>query len=294
MKVRLRMAEGESDPAARVKAVVQGARLATVCQEASCPNLNHCWAQGSATFMIMGERCTRRCGFCDVATGRPLPLDASEPERLAQSVADLALRHVVITSVDRDDLPDCGSAHFAAVIQAVRTAAPQAIIETLIPDFKARRENLQRIWDAKPDIINHNVETVPQLYRRICPQSNYEHSLRVLALSAEQGFVAKSGIILGLGEEESQVRAVISDLRQQGVAMLTIGQYLQPGREHAPLIEYAPPERFASLRDFALAQGFLHVESGPLVRSSYHAGDSFEKLKSALKKQQDRSAASVV
>lgn len=294
MKIRLRMAEGHADPAARVKAVIEGARLSTVCQEASCPNLNHCWAQGSATFMIMGERCTRRCGFCDVATGRPLPLDSSEPERLAQSVASLGLRHVVITSVDRDDLADCGSAHFAAVIRAVRGAAPQAIIETLIPDFKARSENLQHIWDAKPDIINHNVETAPQLYRKICPQSNYEHSLGVLALSAEQGFITKSGIILGLGEEESQVRAVISDLRQQGVAMLTIGQYLQPTRDHAPLIEYAPPERFASLKDFALRLGFLHVESGPLVRSSYHAGDSFEKLKLALKKQQDRSAASVV
>lgn len=284
MKVRLRMAVGEVDPATQLKQIVDGARLSTVCQEASCPNLGHCWAQGSATFMIMGERCTRRCGFCDIATGKPLPLEADEPERLAQTVARLGLRHVVITSVDRDDLPDCGSAHFAAVIAAVRRLNPGLIVETLIPDFRARLENLERIWLAAPDIVNHNVETVPELYRSICPQSNYEHSLRTLQLSAERGFLTKSGIILGLGETEPQVRTVIEDLAAAGTTMLTIGQYLQPSRDHAPLLEYAPLERFAALRDHALQQGFLHVEAGPLVRSSYHAGDSFEKLREALKK----------
>lgn len=278
MKKPLRFALAEGERAGAVKELVHGARLKTVCEEASCPNLGHCWQQGSATFMIMGDRCTRRCGFCDVATGRPLPLDPGEPERLAGAVRDLGLRHVVITSVDRDDLKDCGAAHFARCITAVREHSPAARIEVLIPDFKARIENLALIWAAKPDILNHNVETVPSLYRSICPQSNYANSLTVLRESAARGFVAKSGLILGLGEELDEIRSVIQDLAENGVRMLTIGQYLQPTRQHAPLKAYVELSVFAELRQYALAQGFHHVESGPLVRSSYHAGETFAEM----------------
>lgn len=282
MKVRLRMNESSDNAAGRVKERVKGARLYTVCEEASCPNLGHCWAQGTATFMIMGDTCTRRCGFCDIATAKPLPLDPEEPARLAQTIRDMRLNHAVITSVDRDDQKDCGSAHFAEAIRLTREAAPYTILEVLIPDFKAREENLQRIWDARPHIINHNVETVPSLFKTICPQSNYANSLVTLRLSAERGFIAKSGIILGLGEELDEVRQVIRDLRDNGTVMLTIGQYLQPTRKHAPLHAYIPVEVFDELKDYAYEQGFQHVESGPLVRSSYHAGESFAKLMERL------------
>ncbi len=278
MKKPLRFALDGGERAGAVKALVHGARLKTVCEEASCPNLGHCWQQGSATFMIMGDRCTRRCGFCDVATGRPLPLDPGEPERLARAVAELDLRHVVITSVDRDDVKDCGAEHFARCITAVRDRSPSARIEVLIPDFKARIENLERIWAAQPDIINHNVETVPSLYRSICPQSNYANSLTVLRESAARGFVAKSGLILGLGETVEEIQSVIGDLARSGARMLTIGQYLQPTREHAPLKAYVEPSVFIELKRYALSQGFQHVESGPLVRSSYHAGETFAEM----------------
>lgn len=264
--------------AARVKDAVHGARLNTVCEEASCPNLGHCWNQGTATFMIMGENCTRSCGFCDISTARPNLLDPREPEKTAQAVQQLGLQHVVITSVDRDDLKDCGSRHFAAVIRRVRELNPATTIEVLIPDFKGRVENLQRIWDEAPHILNHNVETVPSLFRTICPQSNYQVSLDVLRLSAAAGLLTKSGLILGLGEELDEARQTIRDLADNDCAMLTIGQYLQPSSEHAPLKAYVPLEIFEELKDFALSLGFRHVESGPLVRSSYHAGDSLNAL----------------
>ncbi len=278
MKVRLRMTEGRPETADRVRETVHGARLNTVCEEASCPNLGHCWSQGSATFMIMGKNCTRSCGFCDVHTARPSLLDPREPQRIAETIRELGLKHAVITSVDRDDLKDCGSTHFARVIERVRAVNPQTTIEVLIPDFKGREENLARIRAEKPDIINHNVETVPSLFRSICPQSNYQVSLDVLRTSAQAGFLTKSGLILGLGEELEEVRAVIRDLAANGCHMLTIGQYLQPSAKHAPLKAYIPVEVFQELKEYALDQGFLHVEAGPLVRSSYFAGDSFAAL----------------
>ena len=278
LRVRLPFAVGTLDPAGSVRENLRRNRLHTVCEEAACPNLAHCWSRGTATFMVMGDRCTRRCAFCNVATGRPLQLDDAEPERVATTVRELNLRHVVITSVDRDELPDCGSAHFARVIAAVRALNPGVTVEALIPDFKGRTENLERIWAAAPDILNHNVETVPSLYARICPQSNYRTSLEVLRMSTATGFTTKSGLILGLGETEGEIRAVLDDLRANGVAMLTIGQYLQPSPQHAPVARYAPPAEFRQLKDIALAMGFAHVESGPLVRSSYHAGESASSL----------------
>lgn len=286
MKVRIPMtatvaSEKKTAPqptAQTVQQIVDQAGLHTVCQEAACPNLGHCWSQKTATFMIMGDTCTRRCGFCNIATARPRALDPAEPRNLAAAVAQMQLRHAVITSVDRDDLPDLGAGHFAACITAVREACPQTRIEVLIPDFKARPHELQKIWQAGPDIINHNVETVPSLFRTICPQSNYQNSLEVLRLSAEAGFLTKSGLILGLGECLDEVRTTIKDMVANQVKLLTIGQYLQPTREHAPLKEYIKPEVFDSLRDFALDAGLKYVESGPLVRSSYHASDSFEEL----------------
>ncbi|MBI3395561.1 MAG: lipoyl synthase [Spirochaetia bacterium] len=284
MKVRLKFATetGVADHQAQhVKATLADQKLVTVCQEASCPNLGHCWGQGTATFMIMGERCTRRCGFCNIQTARPQPLDPEEPRRLVEAARSMNLRHVVVTSVDRDDLKDCGSTHFAEAIHALRTELPKLQVEVLIPDFKARVENLERIWAAKPHIINHNVETVPSLYKAICPQSNYEHSLTVLRLSREKGFLTKSGIILGLGETTQEVENVIRDLHENGVVMLTIGQYLQPTPAHAPLARYADPREFESLKAFAYGLGFRHVEAGPLVRSSYHAGNSADLVKNS-------------
>ncbi len=275
IKVRLPMDMAGPGKAAATRRQLQAGGLITVCQEASCPNLGHCWAQGTATFMIMGERCTRRCAFCDVTTGRPSPLDSDEPQRLAQTVVAMKLRYVVVTSVDRDDLKDCGSSHFARCIEALQQLRPAVRIEVLIPDFKGREENLKPIWAAAPTVINHNVETVPSLYRSICPQSNYENSLKVLRLSAQAGFVTKSGIILGLGEQLSEVRQVICQLKENGTQLLTIGQYLQPSPQHAPLREYISLHVFQELKSYALQQGLVAVEAGPLVRSSYHAADLF-------------------
>ena len=273
MKVRLKMATS-SAPQDAVRGVVTEKRLPTVCEEASCPNLGHCWSQGTATFLIMGDRCTRRCGFCDIRTAKPMPLEADEPERVARAIQSMRLRHAVITSVDRDDLPDTGSSHFGEVIRRSRELNPDTSIEVLIPDFKGRPEFLTRIWDAKPDILNHNVETVPSLFRTICPQSNYQTSLHVLAMSSERGFLTKSGIILGLGETRQEVEEVLGDLYRAGVRLATIGQYLPPSSQHAPLAEFVPLTVFSELKDFAMGLGFLYVESGPLVRSSYHAGDA--------------------
>lgn len=288
MKVRIPMdaaPAGSSETvsiAGNVRQIVDQAGLHTVCQSAACPNLGHCWSQKTATFMIMGDRCTRRCGFCNIATARPLALNPAEPEQLARAVQEMGLRHAVITSVDRDDLPDLGATHFADCISAVRELNPDTRLEVLIPDFKARPQELEKIWQAGPDIINHNVETVPSLFKTICPQSNYANSLKVLKLSAEQGFLTKSGLILGLGEDLSEVRQTIRDMAANDVRLLTIGQYLQPTGEHAPLKEYIALEVFSELKEFAMQAGLKHVESGPLVRSSYHASDSFEKLLSHL------------
>ena len=290
LKVRLRLRVPEdlkNDKAAQIRNHIKTGGLHTVCQEAACPNLGHCWSEGTATFMILGSRCTRRCGFCNVSTGRPFALDPNEGLKLAETVRQMQLRHVVITSVDRDDLKDCGSLHFAEVIRAVRQRNPRTRIETLIPDFKARLENLRLIWEAKPDIINHNVETVPSLYRTICPQSNYQNSLEVLRLSQKMGFLTKSGLILGLGESFRECCQVIGDLAACGVSILTIGQYLRPSPQHAPLKEYLPMQYFRELKEYALQMGLAYVEAGPLVRSSYHAKESFEAYYESVSKKEE-------
>ncbi len=277
MKIRLKFrTDDATDQTTKLRSKLQTATLHTVCQEASCPNLSHCWSQGTATFMILGSICTRRCGFCNVDTGKPQPPDPDEPQRLAEMISKMRLKHAVITSVDRDDLADCGSGFFGEVIETVRARNPFSRVEVLVPDFKARIENLINIWRAEPTIISHNVETVPSLHKEICPQSSYKNSLRTLELSGQAKFLTKSGIILGLGETQKEVESVIDDLIQCGVKLLTIGQYLQPSPNHATLQEYVPASLFRDLKEYALMQGMGYVESGPLVRSSYHAAESLE------------------
>jgi lipoic acid synthetase len=257
-----------------LKQLLRAQRLHTVCEEAACPNLGECFAHGTATFMIMGDICTRRCPFCDVAHGRPLPLDVQEPARLAQTVAKMDLRYVVITSVDRDDLRDGGGGHFADCIEAVRAASPGIRIEILTPDFRGRMDAaLVALRRAPPDVFNHNLETVPRLYRQARPGADYAWSLRLLRrFKEEQGSIpTKSGLMLGLGEEIGEVRQVLEDLRAHGCDMLTLGQYLQPSRAHLPVARFVHPQEFAELGEYARALGFANVASAPMVRSSYHA-----------------------
>jgi lipoic acid synthetase len=262
-------------PAVRdLKRLLRQQGLHTVCEEASCPNLTECFSKGTATFMIMGDKCTRRCPFCDVAHGRPEPLDASEPAHLAETVARMGLSYVVITSVDRDDLRDGGAQHFVACVGAVRELSPATRIEVLVPDFRGRMERALEVLAAGlPDVFNHNLETVPRLYRKARPGSDYEHSLDLLERfkAAHPGVPTKSGIMLGLGEERDEVVAVMRDLRAHGCEMLTIGQYLQPTRHHLAVERFWTPEEFEALGERALELGFDNVASGPLVRSSYHA-----------------------
>jgi lipoic acid synthetase len=258
----------------RLKALLREHRLHTVCEEASCPNLGECFGHGTATFLIMGDICTRRCPFCDVAHGRPDPLDTEEPEHLAQAVQAMGLRHVVVTSVDRDDLRDGGAAHFAACIQALRARAPRTRIEILVPDFRGRMDRaLEALVTAPPDIFNHNLETVPRLYKAVRPGADYLWSLRLLErFKGEHPVVpTKSGLMLGLGEELEEVEQVMKDLRDHGCDMLTLGQYLQPSLYHLPVQRFVTPVEFNELGDKARAMGFAHVASGPMVRSSYHA-----------------------
>jgi lipoic acid synthetase len=258
----------------RVKALLREQQLHTVCEEASCPNIGECFGQGTATFMIMGDICTRRCPFCDVAHGRPAPLDPDEAEHLAAAIAGLGLRYVVITSVDRDDLRDGGAGHFAACVRAVRGRNPDTRIEILVPDFRGRLDlALEKLAAAPPDVLNHNLETVPRLYRQVRPGADYAGSLRLIERfkTAQPGIPAKSGLMVGLGEELGEVEEVLQDLRARGCDMLTVGQYLQPTRHHFPVARYVAPEEFAELRRLALTLGFSSVASGPLVRSSYHA-----------------------
>lgn len=257
-----------------LKQILRDAKLHTVCEEASCPNLGECFRHGTATFMVLGDLCTRRCPFCDVGHGKPLPPDADEPQHLALTVARMRLKYVVITSVDRDDLKDGGAAHFAACIRAVREVSPGTRIETLIPDFRGRLDLALDILAAEPpDVLNHNLETVPRLYKACRPGADYAHSLTLLqrfkALCPE--VPTKSGIMLGLGETDAEALAVIRDLRAHAVDMLTIGQYLQPSIHHLPVERFVTPEDFAEFERAALAMGFRNVASGPLVRSSYHA-----------------------
>ncbi len=258
----------------RLKGILREQRLHTVCEEAACPNLGECFHHGTATFMIMGGICTRRCPFCDVAHGRPEPLDAAEPMQLAAAVAAMGLRFVVITSVDRDDLRDGGAAHFAACIRAVRDAAEGTHIEVLTPDFRGREAlALEQLASAPPDIFNHNLETVPRLYKQSRPGADYQGSLALLRAVGERlpSVPTKSGLMLGLGEADDEVLDVLRDLRAHGCSHLTLGQYLQPSRHHLPVARYVTPERFEQFADEARALGFTHVASGPMVRSSYHA-----------------------
>lgn len=258
----------------RLKQILRDNRLHTVCEEASCPNLGECFGHGTATFMIMGAICTRRCPFCDVGHGRPNPLDPQEPENLARTVAAMGLKYVVITSVDRDDLRDGGAAHFADCIQATRAAQPSIIIEILTPDFRGRMDiALDILVQEPPDVFNHNLETVPRLYRQARPGADYHYSLELLQrFKARQPQIpTKSGLMLGLGETLDEIRDVMRDLRAHDVEMLTLGQYLQPSIHHLPVARYASPEEFEQLRVDGEAMGFTHVASAPLVRSSYHA-----------------------
>lgn len=259
---------------AGLKETLRENRLVTVCEEASCPNLPECFSHGTATFMIMGDKCTRRCTFCDVGHGRPDPLDPEEPINLARTIAAMQLRYVVITSVDRDDLRDGGAGHFVACHEAIRASCPNIQIESLVPDFRGRMEvALDNLSKAPPDVFNHNIETVPRLYKQVRPGSDYAGSLQLLKQFKARfpHILTKSGIMLGLGEELSEVENVLADLRQHDVNMVTIGQYLQPSRYHSPVMRYVPPAEFKQLAQLAKQLGFTHVASGPLVRSSYHA-----------------------
>lgn len=257
-----------------LKKTLRKNRLVTVCEEASCPNLSECFSHGTATFMIMGDKCTRRCSFCDVAHGRPDPLDPEEPKHLAKTIQQMQLRYVVITSVDRDDLKDGGASHFTACIQAVRAQNPNIKIEILVPDYRGRMDiALDETGKALPDVFNHNIETVPRLYRQARPGSDYQHSLNLLKKFHEcfPHIPTKSGLMLGLGENDDEIYATLKDLRAHNVDMLTLGQYLQPSRFHLPVLRYVTPEQFQIFGQFAKDIGFKHVASGPLVRSSYHA-----------------------
>ena len=258
----------------RIKGILRQRKLASVCEEASCPNLSECFSHGTATFMIMGEICTRRCPFCDVAHGKPNPLDPDEPRQLAEAVAEMQLKYVVVTSVDRDDLKDSGAGHFAACIQAVRKANPITTLEVLVPDFRGRMDiALSILADTPPDVFNHNLETVPRLYKKARPGADYEWSLDLLARykSIQPDVQTKSGLMLGLGETFEEVIEVMKDCRRHEVDMLTLGQYLQPSRDHLPVDRYVHPDEFEALAEEARTLGFKRVASGPLVRSSYQA-----------------------
>lgn len=262
------------------KALISDLRLHTVCEEAQCPNRWECWSSGTATFMIAGERCTRACGFCAVTTAKPFALEADEPERVAQAVKRMRLKHVVVTAVARDDLKDGGAAHFARTIEQIREANPEIAIEVLTPDFHAKEECLRMIADAKPHIFNHNVETVERLTPLVRSRAKYRLSLEVLRKMKEMApeIVTKSGIMLGLGETEPEIFQTMDDLREAGVQLLTMGQYLRPTAQHLPVVEYVHPDTFKLYQEIAEKKGFEHVASGPLVRSSYHAAD-FNPLK---------------
>jgi lipoic acid synthetase len=263
--------------------LMRAKRLHTVCEEAACPNIGECWAQGHATVMILGDTCTRACSFCNVKTGLPKGVDPNEPEHLAEALSELGLEHIVITSVDRDDLPDGGAFQFARCIGAIRARAPATTIEVLTPDFLRKPGALEKVVDAGPDVYNHNLETVPRLYRAVRPGARYFHSLRLLDRVKERspGLFTKSGIMVGLGEEKREIYQVMDDMRSAGVDFITIGQYLQPTPRHHPVARYVPPEEFEEYARMARAKGFLMVAASPLTRSSYHAGADFARLRAA-------------
>ncbi|MBB4302463.1 lipoic acid synthetase [Rhodobium orientis] len=263
--------------------IVRDNRLVTVCQEAGCPNIGECWAKKHASFMIMGDTCTRACAFCNVSTGMPKGLDFLEPERVATAVARMGLNHVVVTSVDRDDLADGGAAHFAATIKAIRAASPTTTVEVLTPDFLRKDGAVETVVEAKPDVFNHNLETVPGLYLTVRPGARYFHSIRLLQRVKELDptMFTKSGIMVGLGEKRHEIQQLMDDLRSADVDFLTIGQYLQPSRKHHPVDRFVEPSEFKALEQIAYAKGFLMVSATPLTRSSHHAGDDFAKLRAA-------------
>jgi len=268
--IRARAPSGENYE--RLKGLMRGLDLHTVCEEARCPNIGECWNRGTATFMILGDVCTRACGFCAVKTGLPAgPPDLGEARRVAEAVARMGLRHAVITSVNRDDRKDGGASVFAACIHEVRSAVPDCRVEVLIPDFKGDWDALGIVIAARPDVLNHNTETVPRLYRTVRPGARFSRSLELLHRSREAGLLTKSGIMVGLGEEWQEILDTIGAIREQGTDVLTVGQYLRPSLQHLPIRKYYAPQEFDELRDFALSRGFAHVEAGPLVRSSYHA-----------------------
>ena len=272
LKVRIRSNENFD----RVTQMVSDLSLHTVCQEARCPNIFECWSEGTATFMILGDVCTRHCGFCAVGKGRPLPLDPDEPRHVGEAVQRLGVKHAVITSVNRDELPDGGSIHFAESIRWIRRLNPGTRFEVLIPDFCGNEEALNNVLSARPDVLNHNTETVPRLYKRVRPDARYEQSLKLLrAASASKGkwpLMIKTGLMVGLGETIEELIETFRDLAKTGCDILTVGQYLAPTARHIPIEKYYSPEEFKDLRDDALTMGFRYVEAGPLVRSSYHAG----------------------
>lgn len=268
---------------AETRDIVRDNHLVTVCEEAGCPNVGECWNQRHASFMILGAICTRACAFCNVATGIPLPVDHDEPERVADAVAQMALKHVVITSVDRDDLPDGGAQHYADVIHAIRRKSPGTTIEILTPDFRHKEGALEIVVAAKPDVFNHNLETVPSNYLKVRPGARYFHSIRLLQRVKELDptIFTKSGIMVGLGEERNEVLQLMDDLRSADVDFMTIGQYLQPTRKHHPVIRFVTPDEFKSYAIIGKTKGFLHMSSSPLTRSSHHAGEDFEALRKA-------------
>lgn len=267
--LRVKLPTGENYR--HVRSLVDQHKLHTICQSGNCPNMGECWGAGTATFMILGNICTRSCGFCSVATGRPMTVDTAEPEKVAESIRLMKVKHAVITSVDRDDLPDGGSNIWAATIHAVRRISPGTTMETLIPDFAGKWDNLQRVIDAEPEIVSHNLETVRRLTKQVRIQAKYDRSLEVLLRLKKGGMRTKSGVMLGLGESKSEVIETMEDLRSVGTDVLTLGQYLQPTKNHLPVVEFITPEQFKEYKELGLQMGYRYVESGPLVRSSYHA-----------------------
>jgi len=268
----------------RLKELMRGLELHTVCEEARCPNIGECWHHGTATFMILGDVCTRACSYCAVAHGRPAALDAAEPERVAKAIQTLGLNYVVITSVDRDDLPDGGASIFAETIRETRARLSRCRIEVLIPDFQGNDTALHSVLDARPDVLNHNTETVPRLYRMARSGGRYSRTLQLLDRSRHHApdIPTKTGVMVGLGEEPDELVATFKDLRGVGCGILTVGQYLRPSLAHAPMVRYYHPDEFAALKRIALDLGFVHVESGPLVRSSYHAHETADAYEAAL------------
>lgn len=267
LKVKLPTGKAYKD----VREITKSHRLHTICESGNCPNMGECWGNSTATFMILGNICTRSCGFCNVITGRPKSVDVNEPVRVAESVKLMKVKHAVLTSVDRDDLKDGGASIWAQTVNEIRRLNPETTMETLIPDFKGKHRDIQQIIDVAPEVVSHNMETVRRLTRRVRIQAKYERSLDTLRFLSDAGIKTKSGIMLGLGETEEEVLETMHDLREVGVQIMTIGQYLQPTKKHLPVSEYITPEQFQRYNKIGLSLGFRHVESGPLVRSSYHA-----------------------